>query len=120
MAARTWHSLDAEPTGIANLAQVQGIGEGGDTAFAMLKMTADEAETRQLSLGYSDSAAVYLNGTLIYRGDNTYRSRDYRYLGTIGLFDNVALPLIKGENELCIAVTEAFGGWGLIGKITAL
>jgi glyoxylase-like metal-dependent hydrolase (beta-lactamase superfamily II) len=120
MAERTWRSLEAEPTGIANLAQVQGIGEGGDTAFAMITMTADEAETRQLSLGYSDSAAVYLNGVLIYKGDNTYRSRDYRYLGTIGLFDNVALPLKKGENELCIAVTEAFGGWGVMGQVTSL
>jgi len=34
-------------------------------------------------------------------------------VGTIGLFDSVALPLKTGENELCIAVTEAFGGWGV-------
>lgn len=39
--------------------------------------------------------------------------RDYRFLGTIGLFDEVYLPLKKGENELWLAVTESFGGWGI-------
>ena len=120
MAERTWQSLNAEPTGITNLAEVQGIGEEGNTAFAMVKLNADEPLTKELKLGYSDAAAVYLNGTLIYKGDNTYRSRDYRYLGTIGLFDSIPLTLEVGENALCIAVTEAFGGWGLMAQITAI
>ena len=75
---------------------------------------------KQLKLGYSDAAAVFVNGTLIYKGDNTYMSRDYRYLGTIGLFDSVALPLEKGDNEIWIAVTEAFGGWGIMGQLANL
>jgi hypothetical protein len=45
-------------------------------------------------------------------------SRDYRYLGTIGYFDNVTLPLEAGKNEICIAVSEAFGGWGIMGRVT--
>ena len=49
----------------------------------------------------------------IYSGSNFYRSRDYRYLGTIGWFDKVYLPLEAGENEIWFAVTEAFGGWGI-------
>jgi glyoxylase-like metal-dependent hydrolase (beta-lactamase superfamily II) len=118
LAARTWQALDAEPDGITNLARVNGVADDADTAFALVKLEANEAETKQLALGFSDKAAVYLNGQLIYKGDNTYLSRDYRYLGTIGFFDNVILPLRKGENELCIAVTEAFGGWGVMGKIT--
>lgn len=113
MADRTWQSLEAESTGIANLAKVQGRADGQNTVFAMVKLNADGPQTKLLELGYSDKAAVYLNGTLLYKGDNTYMSRDYRYLGTIGLFDSVALPLKTGENELCIAVTEAFGGWGV-------
>jgi hypothetical protein len=28
--------------------------------------------------------------------------------------DSVFLPLRKGENELLFAVSESFGGWGLI------
>ena len=72
----------------------------------------------ELALGYSDVAAVFVNDTLIYKGNNTYQSRDYRYLGTIGLFDRVALPLQAGENEVWIAVSEAFGGWGILATIT--
>jgi hypothetical protein len=47
-------------------------------------------------------------------------SRDYRYLGTIGLFDSVTLPLKAGENEIWIAVSEAFGGWGIMDRIVDL
>lgn len=32
--------------------------------------------------GCSDRAKVYLNGRLLYAGDNGYASRDYRHLGT--------------------------------------
>ena len=120
MARRTWQPLDAETTGITNLAKVQGLSEAGNTVFAMTKFDVDNSGVKELALGYSDKAAVYLNGKLIYKGDNTYRSRDYRYLGTIGLFDTIALPVEEGENELCIAVTEAFGGWGVMGRITEL
>ena len=30
-----------------------------------------------------------------------------------GLFDEVVLPLDRGENELWLAVSEDFGGWGV-------
>jgi hypothetical protein len=50
---------------------------------------------------------------LIYGGSDVYTSRDYRFLGTIGLFDELYLPLKKGDNELWFAVTENFGGWGV-------
>jgi hypothetical protein len=40
-----------------------------------------------------------------------------RYLGVMTV-DNDALylPLRRGENELIMAVSEAFGGWGLIAR----
>jgi hypothetical protein len=31
----------------------------------------------------------------------------------VGLFDDLYLPLTKGDNELWMAVTENFGGWGI-------
>ena len=83
-------------------------------------MTAEQAGIRQLVLGYSDAAAVFVNDTLTYKGNNGYLTRDYRYLGTIGLFDSVALPLQAGENEIWIAVSESFGGWGIMATITDL
>jgi hypothetical protein len=112
--------LESEQTGITNLARVNGLGEAADTVFTCLRIKADKAGVKQLKLGYSDRATVYINGKAVYQGDNTYMSRDYRYLGTIGLFDSVYLPLEEGENEVWIAVTEAFGGWGVIGQLEDL
>ncbi len=72
---------------------------------------------KNISFGYSDRVKVYLNGTLLYAGNNGYMSRDYRYLGTIGLFDQLALDLNAGSNELLFAVPESFGGWGIMAAI---
>ena len=108
-----WTSLEAEPGGITNLARIQGLAPDKDTAFARLMITSDKNQLKGLSLGYSDAIAVFANETLLYSGSNRYRSRDYRYLGTIGLFDKVYLPLEAGENEIWFAVTESFGGWGI-------
>ena len=66
-----------------------------------------------MRFGFSDSVKAYLNGRLIFSGTDTYRSRDYRFLGTLGDFDALYLPLEKGENELWMAVGESFGGWGI-------
>jgi len=71
----------------------------------------------RVSFGYSDRVRVYLNGQLIYAGNNGYGSRDYRYLGTIGYFDQLRLPLRAGFNELWFAVSESFGGWGIMARI---
>jgi glyoxylase-like metal-dependent hydrolase (beta-lactamase superfamily II) len=115
---RSWTELAAEPTGITNLAEVQGRADGKDTVFARVVVPARSATVKDLAFGYSDAAMVFVNGQLIYQGNNGYLTRDYRYLGTIGLFDHVALPLKKGDNEIWIAVTEAFGGWGVMATIT--
>jgi glyoxylase-like metal-dependent hydrolase (beta-lactamase superfamily II) len=119
-ADRTWTSLAAEDSGIANLAEVITDENGGNTVFARRIIDGRRGEQKRLTLGYSDKARVYLNGTLIYSGDNTYLTRDYRYLGTIGLFDSVVLPLDNGDNELVIAVSEAFGGWGIMGQLSRI
>lgn len=63
-------------------------------------------------------AAGHETAPLICRGNNGYQTRDYRYLGTIGLFDTLALKVKGGDNELWIAVSEDFGGWGIMGRIT--
>ena len=112
-AGRNWTPLEAEPGGITNLARIQGLARDKDTAFARLVITSDKKQVKGLSLGYSDAVAVFANDTLLYSGSNRYMSRDYRYLGTIGLFDKIYLPLKAGENEIWFAVTESFGGWGI-------
>ena len=113
VAARTWTSLRAEPTGVTNLARVQGNKPGKNTVIARLVVNSDREQIKGLDFGYSDVVSVYVNGTRLYSGANLYESRDYRYLGTIGLFDSVYLPLKTGDNEVWFAVSEAFGGWGI-------
>jgi hypothetical protein len=53
---------------------------------------------------------------LLYAGDNGYQTRDYRYLGTISLFDALELNLAAGDNEILFAVSESFGGWGVMAQ----
>jgi len=71
------------------------------------------AQTKELAVGFSDRVLVLLNGRPLYRGDATYRSRDYRFLGSIGYWDALSLPLREGDNELVAVVSEDFGGWGI-------
>jgi hypothetical protein len=117
LAARTWRQLAAEPSGLANLSRVNALDGERDTCLARTTIRAGRAETRELRLGFSDRATVYLNGRALFRGEDAYRSRDYRFLGTIGWWDTVFLPLEPGENELVVAVSEAFGGWGLQARL---
>jgi len=112
--ALRWTALACEASGIANLASVCRGSAERNTTFARVVVESQRAQRKLLEFGYSDRARVYLNGRLLYTGDNTYQSRDFRYLGTIGLFDRVPLDLQKGRNELWIAVSESFGGWGAV------
>jgi hypothetical protein len=114
---RSWTPIEAEPGGLLDLARVQGIDGGRNTAFARTTISAEQAGTKALELGFSDRALVSLNGVPLYRGDDTYRSRDYRFLGSIGWYDTLYLPLEQGDNELVVAVSEDFGGWGVQARL---
>jgi hypothetical protein len=113
LAERTWSRLPSEPSGLADLSRVNGLREGRNTVLARTTIRAARARTTPLELGFSDRAVVYLNRRALYRGDDTYRSRDYRFLGSIGYFDTLYLQLEEGENELVVAVSEDLGGWGV-------
>lgn len=110
-----WTQLESENTGIANLARLSDLTQG-NTVLVRLMINAEEDLMKGFQIGYSDIAQVYVNNLILYTGQNIYQSRDYRFLGTIGYFDEVYLPLQRGINELIIAVTENFGGWGVMGK----
>lgn len=112
-----WTAATAEPTGILNLASIRSLSERGDTVFAKLVIRSERAQVKKISLGYSDRLRAWFNARLIYSGSRMYQSRDYRYLGTIGLFDDLYLPLREGENELWLAVSESFGGWGIMARL---
>jgi hypothetical protein len=118
---RTWTRLDAEPGGLVDLARVSRLREDAHTVLARATIVSDREQTRRLDLGFSDRVRVYVDGRPLYDGRDSYGSRDYRFLGSIGWFDAVYLPLAEGPNELVLAVSEDFGfGWGIQARLDSL
>jgi hypothetical protein len=115
--ATGWQPLTAEPTGLVNLARLHPVRRGRNTVFARATIPSATAMERPLRFGFSDRAVVYLNGKPLFAGNDTYRSRDYRFLGSIGYWYELELPLETGANELTIAVSESFGGWGVMARL---
>jgi hypothetical protein len=115
-----WQELQTDAAAIADLSMLSGVTDSANTVFARTVIYADRPGIKKFSFGFSDRARVYLNNRLLYAGEDNFMSRDYRFLGTIGYFDAVYLDLQKGRNELWIAVSENFGGWGIKGKLEDL
>lgn len=118
IAQRSWKdTILIEENSAANISWVASrYGTEGNTVFVKLLVHSDRKQVKRFEFGYSDRVVAILNGEAIYGGNNKWRTRDYRYLGTIGLFDSIFLPLEKGENTLLLAVSEDFGGWGVMGR----
>lgn len=111
--------IDTWDSGMLDLARVQGIAEGEDTAYARVVVLSDIAQSKAFEFGFSDEATVYLNGEVLFTGRDLRASRDYRFLGTVGYYDTVYLNLVEGENELLIAVSESVEdktGWAVQGR----
>ncbi len=115
-----WTPLPVETKGVANLARAAKRTDEAPTVLARVSVRADKARTAPLRLGFSDRVQVYLNGTLLFAGNDQQGSRDYRFLGTVGLYDTLYLPLRAGDNDVVFAVTESGsapngGGWAAYG-----
>ena len=117
LSSSTWRVVNSDSIGRVNLAKLHPFPSGGGLIFARVIIDANRSLVKQLNFGFSDRGSVFLNGELLFTGDNTYLSRSHRYLGVMTV-DNDALflPLEHGENELVFAVSEAFGGWGLTAR----
>ena len=110
--------LESEPSGLLQLDRhVKVPAEGPSGALARLRVRAAQAGVYALDLGFSDIATVFLNGRPVFRGDASYSFDRPRREGLIG-FDQARLylPLVAGENDLAILLTDTFGGWGLMGR----
>lgn len=112
MAKLEWTPLAVERNGIANLARVADRAEG---STVLARVTLPPEHARELRFGFSDEARAYVDGRLVFEGDDTYRSRDYRFLGTVGLYDTLFTEPDGKPVTFVFAVREAFGGWALAG-----
>ncbi len=111
-----YSELKADSTGIVNLAKLQGISKGKDTVFAKIIINSEKNQIKKLDFGFSDRVKVFVNDKAVYEGADNYRTRDYRFLGTVGLYDSIYLDLQKGQNEVVFAITENYknrGGWAV-------
>ncbi len=116
--ARSWQGKVQIDEGVAaHISKIQLLRKGKpkNTVFVKIEISSNKDHVKFFEFGYSDRIVTILNGHSIYRGTNRFGTRDYRYLGTIGLFDGVYLNLKKGKNTLLMAVSEDFGGWLIIG-----
>jgi hypothetical protein len=106
-----WTELTANKTGFVNFAKVQASGDTSkkSTAFGRTTIISDKEQIKRLQFRYNlqNNIKVYLNGQLLFGSDN-------QELDTIAKFKDLYLPLQKGTNELCIAITDTpiGGGWG--------
>jgi hypothetical protein len=108
-----WQSLTSDERGIADLSRLAWIAPGKNTVFARLVIESDRQQIKKFRFGFSDRVKFYFNNRLLYSGADEYRSRDYRFLGTMGYFDALYLDLQKGRNEIWMAISEDMGGWGV-------
>ncbi|HSU28830.1 MAG TPA: hypothetical protein VLJ68_10640, partial [Chitinophagaceae bacterium] len=116
----TWRSLKTEKGDFINISRLATVADSINTVLVKLVVNADKDQIKRLDIGYSDRVKAFCNGNAMYSGNSSFRTRDFRHLGTMGYFDAIYLPLRKGENTIILAVSETFGGWGLMGKFENL
>jgi len=113
----SWQTLSTDDRGIADLARLAPTSEHKNTVLAKVTIHSDKAAVKKFVFGFSDRVRLFCNDKLLYSGDDVYRSRDYRFLGTMGYYDAVYIDLKPGDNEVVLAISEDFGGWGVMGKL---
>ena len=95
---------------------IQGIKKGKDTVFARIVIASKVDQIKKLEFGFSDKVKVYLNNHLLFEGSDEFLSRDHLFVGTVGFYDTVYLPLKKGNNDLLFAITDKnkiSSGWAV-------
>lgn len=115
----TWPVANVLPSGLVVFgSQVEVPAKSKRYAtIASFRVRAEQAGIKRLRIGFSDEVSVFLNGRILFSGDQRYIFNFPRQEGLIHLDQaSVYLPLEKGENEVRLVVSEVFGGWGLMAQ----
>lgn len=115
----SWTMATAEPSGLLPLDHFLARPQPGPVlTFARIRIRANEARTVRMDLGFSDDATVFLDGRPIFTGRFSY---SYNFPRRDGLITpdqaTVHLRLSPGDHDVVVAVSDVFGGWGLMGRI---
>jgi hypothetical protein len=113
-----WASIPVEPNGVAIIGRHVKRPARQAATIARLVLRASAERLQRVDLGYSDYVTVFVNGRPLFAGDAHYSFDEPRQEGVIGLFQSMAwLPLVRGDNEILLAVADGFGGWGLTARL---
>lgn len=104
-----WHPIDVEPSGLVNFGRAFGAARAPALSTAWLRMAivASAPMRTVLHVGFAIQGSVFLNGRLVYSGNNPYYpSKDRLSPGGRIAFDNASVPLDlhRGRNEVVLAV----------------
>lgn len=108
---------ETEADGLLNISRTGVLGEKKNAVLLKINIESETDLVKMMNFGFSDVAKIFVNGKAVWQGSDVYRSRDYRFLGTIGYFDSVYLDLKNGKNEVVVMVAENFGGWGFKARL---
>lgn len=112
-----WSQTAPETNGIVYLARKAVWSREQPAVIARFELSAAAAADLPMQFGFSDRVTIFVNGRRLYSGDDAQGSRDYRFLGTVGLYDTIMLPLRAGQNDVVFVVTEGGGGWAAAARL---
>lgn len=105
-----WTPLEVESNAAANLSKVSPDAGDRHTYIARFRLDSRTPRRELMQFGFSDSVRVYLNGAPLFEGSDKQYSRDYRFLGHVGFWYGVYLPLKAGANDVAFVVTDDTNG----------
>ena len=113
-----WRSYTTEPNGLLVIGRHLKRPSPLAGTIARLVVRAERDTVQPMRLGFSDYVTVFVNGRPLMSGDAHYSFDVPRQEGLITLSQATAwLPLKRGDNEILFAVSDGFGGWGLMAQI---
>ena len=116
---KTWPVVTSLPSGLVVIGSAVRIPDGLRRVgtVASFHVRAEQAGVKRLRLGFSDEVSAFLNGQLLFSGDQRYFFNFPRQEGLIHLDQaSLYLPLKQGDNEIRLAISEVFGGWGVMAQ----
>ena len=117
-----WEYISAERRGLVNLSRKFGNSGYRKVVWLRAKINSAFNQYQNLKMGFSDEIWVFINQRPVYVDKNIYYLNMRKSPnGRISLENcSFQVPLVKGENELLIAVANDFYGWGIMARLENL
>ncbi|MFA5056862.1 MAG: hypothetical protein WC485_02000 [Opitutaceae bacterium] len=113
-----WQPVKSGPTGLVDIAHLRQPFPGTNSycVYARTTLHAGQKETRAFAFGYRGWLSLYLNGHMVFRGQEAGPGCDPSSPGSLDWNNTIWLPLEPGDNELLLAVSPSAAGWNFRGR----